>query len=178
MGTPDAYTGNDREMGLLFEDFVRGFLLIECPSLKVYKGHKQIEWNDFSERDAKRFPVMETDIYVSGAGGPSAIIETKCVAEPFASGTQADSLRSNHLYQLFAYLTNYARSCPAEPPALGVLLYATAGGLFDYRYYLHGHPLWVRSVDLSQPWRGLRADLIRLADELETRTGTDAVSVA
>ena len=174
------FTGNDTEMGLLFEDFVRGFLLIECPSLKVYKGHKQIKWNDFSERDAKRFPVMETDIYVSGAGGPSAIIETKCVAEPFvgASVTRADSLRSDHLYQLFAYLTNHARSYPAEPRALGVLLYATAGDLFDYRYYLHGHPLWVRSVNLAQPWRVLRADLIRLADELETQTGTDAVSVA
>ena len=167
-------------MGLIFEDFVRGFLRIECPALNVYKGHKQIQWNGIPERDAKRFPVMETDIYVPGVGGPSAIVETKCVAEPFvsASGTRADSLRSGHLYQLFAYLTNHVRSYPAEPPALGVLLYATAGGPFDYRYNLHGHPLWVRSVDLAQPWRGLRNDLICLAEDLAARTGADASSVA
>ena len=94
------------------------------------------------------------------------------VAEPFvgAGGTRADSLRSNHLYRLFSYLTNHARSCPVEPPPLGVLLYATAGGPFDYRYDLRGHPLWVRSVDLAQPWRGLRTDLIRLAEDLAART--------
>ena len=174
------FTGDDREMGLLFEDFVRGFLRIECPPLKVYKGHKQIEWNDIPEGDAKRFPVMEIDIYVPGAGGPSAIIETKCVAKPFvgASGTRADSLRSDHLYQLFAYLTNHAQSYPAEPRALGVLLYATAGDLLDYRYNLHGHPLWVRSVDLAQPWQGLRADLICLAEDLAARIGADASSAA
>ena len=173
------FTGNDREMGLLFEDFVRGFLRIERPALKV-KGHRQIEWNGVPEGDAKRFPVMETDIYVPSAGGPSAIIETKCVAEPFvgAGRTRADSLRSDHLYQLFAYLTNHARSCPAEPPPLGVLLYATAGGPFDYRYNLHGHPLWVRSIDLAQPWRRLRTDLVCLAEDLVARTGADASSAA
>ena len=131
-GTVDFrdFTGDDREMGLLFEDFVRGFLRIECPALEVYKGHKQIEWNDIPEGDAKRFPVMATDIYVPSAGGLSIIIETKCVAEPFVGvgGTRADSLCSEHLYQLFAYLTNHARSCPAEPPPLGVLLYATTDG--------------------------------------------------
>ena len=102
---------------------MRGFLRIERPALKV-KGHRQIESNGVPEGDAKRFPVMETDIYVPSVGGPSAIIETKCVAEPFvgAGRTRADSLRSDHLYQLFAYLTNHARSSPAEPPPLGVLL--------------------------------------------------------
>ena len=114
------FTGNDREMGLLFEDFGSSFLRIECPVLEVYEGHKQIEWNDIPEGDAKRFPVMATDIYVSGAGGLSTIIETKCVTEPFGGvgGTHVDSLCSEHLYQLFAYLTNHARSCPAEPPPL------------------------------------------------------------
>lgn len=58
----------------------------------------------------------------------------------------ARSLRSDHLYQLFAYLTNHARSYPAEPPALGVLLYATAAATFGYRYDVHGHLLWVSSV--------------------------------
>ena len=58
-----------------------------------------------------------------------------CVAEPFvgASGTCADSPCSDHLYQLFAYLTNHARSCPAEPLPLGVLLYVAAGDPFDCR---------------------------------------------
>ena len=166
------FTGDDRAMGILFEDFVRSFLRIECPALNVYKGSRQIKWNvdEKSEGDAKRFPVMEADIYLPGAAGRRAIVETKCVAEPFIGpyGNRADSLRSDHLYQIFAYLTNYAKSRQASPKPLGVLLYATAGDSFDYRYDLHDHPFWVRSVNLAQPWRRLRTDLIRLSEDLAT----------
>lgn len=168
------FTGDDKTMGALFEDFVRGFLRMECPALDVQKRRKQIEWNDIPEEpegDAKRFPVMEADIYLPGAGRLSGIIETKCVAAPFVSASEkrSPSLRSDHLYQVFAYLTNYARSFPAEPPPLGVLLYATDGNSFDYRYDLHGQPLWIRSLNLAQPWRRLRTELIRLSEDLASR---------
>lgn len=114
---------------------------------------------------------METDIFVSGSGERSAIVETKCVENPFAGGRESAtaSLRSDHLYQLFAYLTNYARSQPNEPPALGMLLYATAGHSFADRYCVHGHPLWVRSVDLAKPWPEVRANPDRLAAALSNR---------
>ena len=174
------FTADDSEMGRLFEAFVRGFLRIEHPKLGVHQGHRQIEWNETPERDAKRFPVMQADIYMPGTGGQSVIVETKCVSDPFddGRGTGAISLRSDHLYQLFAYLTNHARSCPAEPPALGILLYATAGATFDYRYRVHGHPLWVRSVNLAKPWQTIRAGLHRLARELSEQTRTNARAVA
>ena len=174
------FTTDEREMGRLFEDFVRGFLRTEHPRLGV-RGHKSITWDAVPKGDAVlRFPIMETDLYVRGAGGPSVIVETKCVSEPFAhgGGASTDSLRSDHLYQLFAYLTNHARSYPTEPPALGVLLYATAGTTFDYRYRLHGHPLWVSSVDLAKPWPAVREGLDRLAEALSGHTGPNARAVA
>lgn len=167
------FTGDDRTMGILFEDFVRGFLRIECPELDVYRSYKQIEWyvSKEPEEEAKRLPVMEADIYLPSTGGLSALIETKCVAAPFsgADGNRSDSLNSDHLYQLFAYLANYVQSFQSEPKPLGVLLYATAGDSFNYRYDLHGHPLWVRSVNLAQPWQRLRSDLIRLSENLASR---------
>ena len=170
------FTTDEQEMGLLFEDFVRGFLRTEHPRLGVRCGHKSIKWKA-SEGDAvPRLPRMETDIYVPGAGGRSVIVETKCVSEPFARGgqTSTDSLRSDHLYQLFAYLTNHARWYPAEPPALGLLLYATAGATFRYRYHVHGHPLWVSSVDLEKPWPSVRESLDRLAEALSRHKGPHA----
>ena len=170
------FTTDEQEMGRLFEDFVRGFLRAEHPGLAV-RGHKNITWDAVLEGDALlRLPIMETDIYVPGAGGRSIIVETKCVSNPFArgSGASTDSLRSEHLYQLFSYLTNHMKSYPDEAPALGVLLYATAGTTFDYRYCVHGHPLWVSSVDLAKPWPSVRADLHRLAQELSTQTRTEA----
>ena len=170
------FTTDEREMGRLFEAFVRGFLRTEHPGLGI-GGHKNIKWDAVREEEAApRFPIMETDIYVPGAGGRSVIVETKCVSEPFARGGKAGtvSLRSDHLYQLFAYLTNHARSYPAEPSVLGLLLYASAGATFGYRYDVHGHPLWVSSVDLAKPWPAVRADLHRLAQELSAQTRTDA----
>ena len=169
------FTTDEREMGRLFEGFVRGFLRTEHPGLGV-RGHKSIKWDAVPEGKAVlRFPIMETDVYVPGAGERSVIVETKCVSEPFARGGRAGtvSLRSDHLYQLFAYLTNHARSYPTEPPALGVLLYATAGATFHYRYRVHGHPLWVSSVDLAKRWQTVRGDLDRLAHALSAHTGTD-----
>ena len=170
------FTTDEREMGRVFEDFVRGFLRTEHPRLGV-RGHKSIKWYGAAEGDAiPRLPLMEADIYVPGAGGQSVIVETKCVSKPFARGGKAstDSLRSDHLYQLFAYLTNHARSYPAEPPALGLLLYATAGATFDYRYDVHGHPLWVSSVDLAKPWPAVREGLDRLAEALSGHKGPNA----
>ena len=175
------FTTDEREMGRLFEDFVRGFLRTEHPRLEV-RGHKSIKWHAAPEGDAVlRLPLMETDIYVPGAAdGRSVILETKCVSEPFARAGDAStvSLRSDHLYQLFAYLKNHARSYAAEPPALGLLLYATAGTTFGYRYDVHGHPLWVSSVDLAKPWPAVREGLNRLAEALSEHKGPNARAVA
>ena len=175
------FTTDEREMGRLFEDFVRGFLRTEHPRLGV-RGHKGIKWDAVAEGEAfLRLPLMETDIYMPGARDVrSVIVETKCVSEPFARRGEANavSLRSDHLYQLFAYLANHARSYPAEPPALGVLLYATTGTTFDHRYRLHGHTLWVRSADLAKPWQAVRADLDQLAQELSAQTRTNARAAA
>ena len=175
------FTTDEREMGRLFEDFVRGFLRTEDPGLGV-RGHKSIKWDAAPKGDAAlRLPLMETDIYVPGAAdGRSVIVETKCVSEPFARGGEAStgSLHSDHLYQLFAYLKNHARSCAAEPPALGLLLYATAGTTFSYRYDVHGHPLWVSSVDLAKPWPAVREGLNRLAEALSEQKGPNARAVA
>ena len=174
------FTADEREMGRLFEDFVRGFLRTEHPQLGV-RGHKSIKWDAAPEGDGVlRLPLMETDIYVPGAGGRSVIVETKCVSEPFARGGEASavSLRSDHLYQLFAYLTNHARSYSAEPPAVGLLLYATAGATFDYRYRVQGHPLWVWSVDLAKPWPAVRDGLDRLAEALLGYKGPNTRAVA
>ena len=174
------FTTDEREMGRLFEDFVRGFLRTEHPRLGV-RGHKSIKWDTAPDGDAVlRLPLMETDIYVPGAGGRSVIVEAKCVSEPFARAGEAStvSLRSDHLYQLFAYLTNHAQSYPAEPPALGLLLYATAGATFGYRYDVHGHPLWVSSVDLAKPWPAVCEGLNRLAGALSGHKGPNAQAVA
>ena len=88
-----------------------------APSIRSsrFSGIRRIYWDWTSVGDdAKRFPIIETDIYVPGHRGPSVVIEAKCVSSPFATNrrTGTVSLRSDHLYQMFAYLRNDARSFP------------------------------------------------------------------
>ena len=171
------FTGDDAEMGRLFEDFVRNFLRIERPTLRVLGGHKQIVWDATSEVGSVRFPVMKADVLVPSVSGQSAIIETKCTSKPFPKNLGGNpTLNSDHLYQLFAYLKNYPRELgQGQLPALGVLLYGTVGGGWcSHRYRVHEHPLWVRTLDLAMPWTEVRAALLDLALELEQCTSAPA----
>ena len=167
-----AFTASDTEMGNLFEAFVRGFLRRERPELRVRRGNTRISFDALAPPGAPSVPGMLADIFVPGRGASegsqSVIVETKCVNDPFARN---EKLRSDHLYQLWAYLTNYSRANPADRSPAGLLLYATDGSPFRYAYDFPGHPLEVRSLDLGQGWPDLRRDLHDLADDLAEVVG-------
>ncbi len=168
------FDADDPEMGKLFEAFVRGFLRLERPELHV-AGERSISWNAV-RREGPHVPGMRADVFVPARSGRSVIVEAKCEKDPFDRG--GATLKSRHLYQLWAYLTNYARTRQEELPPLGVLLYATIGREFEWEYELPGYLLKVRSLDLGKVWPGLRQDLLKLADELAEATGAEARSAA
>ena len=66
--------------------------------------------------------------------------------------------RSEHLYQLAAYLQNL------EPGAEGILLYPTAGVAVDQSYTLHGHRVRVTTLDLNRPWPEIASTLLSRLD--------------
>ena len=155
------FTDDDPEMGRLFEEAVRNFLRIEEPRLRVEKGHRKLRWRaDRAEgaEGAPRLPEMELDITVEGPN--PVIVEAKCVGAPFRD----NALDPQHLRQIFAYLENYEAQHKA--PAAGVLLYATDGEDFHWRYTLHQYPLRVRSVNLNRTWKEVDSDLRDFAGEL------------
>ena len=170
-----AFEASDTEMGNLFEAFVRGFLKRERPELGVRPGNKQISFGTVTPDGAPAVPAMFADIFVpsrrASERSRSVIVETKCVNEPFA---RDGKLRSDHLYQLWAYLTNYSRTKPADRSPAGMLLYATDGHSFRHAYGFPGHPIEVRSLDLGQAWPDLRRDLHDLADDLAEHAGASA----
>ncbi len=170
-----AFTASDPEMGSLFEAFVRGFLKRERPELGVRPRNTRISFGALAPVGAPNVPAMFADIFVPARGVSerrrSVIVETKCVNDPFARN---EKLRSDHLYQLWAYLTNYSRANAADRSPAGLLLYATDGSPFRYAYDFPGHPLEVRSLDLGQGWPDLRRDLHDLADDLAEVVGAGA----
>jgi len=165
--TFDNFTLNERRMGDLFEAFVRNFWrreqrrwTVSAPQLAFVRSG--------SDRDLAFVPRMRTDITLSGrdrADG-SWVVECKCTRHPYAGFHGARRLRSEHLYQLLAYLQTRRAS---GNQASGLLLYAQAGEAMRHDLTLNGEVLRVRSVDLSTDWPTVRTSLLGLVEECRAR---------
>lgn len=67
-----------------------------------------------------------------------------------------EKVRREHLSQILSYVMNQEdRSKPHTLNACGTLVYPTVDEDFDfsYRYKEGGHRIFVRTVNLRQPWR-------------------------
>ena len=164
-GTAEFYDfrEDERKMGLLFERFVRRFYeretnyAVDAPEMGWF-GAVGIE------TDLRRLPRMRTDV-VLRSPARTIIVDTKFYKEPLSTWYGGKTIRSGHLYQVFAYAMNWAAgaSQSGEREPEGWLLYAAVDGEFDYRFELMGRPIRVCSVDLGQDWRTVERRLKGLA---------------
>jgi 5-methylcytosine-specific restriction enzyme subunit McrC len=163
---------DERAMARLFEAFVRNFYRREQEEFRV--GSELIPWQrvEASEEDLRYLPVMRTDVSLNSKER-QIVLDTKYYAEALQSYRSSDTVRSGHLYQLFAYLQNCAArasddrttalaAVPVDAAVEGILLYPCVGRTLDLRYSLHGHPIRVATVDLDQDWRGIHDRLLDL----------------
>jgi 5-methylcytosine-specific restriction enzyme subunit McrC len=152
---------DDARMGTLFEDFVHNFYRVKLPHAAVAKPH--IRWFGAigSNSSLALLPVMRTDLVIEDPS-LALVIETKFVQSALQGRFSKDKLTAGHLYQLFAYLENRGAAHPGKPQR-GLLLYAMAGSHIAASFELKGHSVDVRTIDLSQPWEGVEADMLKLA---------------
>ena len=146
-------------MARLFEQFVRNFFRREQRRFRVYA--ETIAWQADAAHaaDLDLLPTMLTDTTLEAADR-KIILDTKYYKAALRPRYDRQRLIAPHLYQLYAYLQNQA---PTPGQALeGVLLYPAAAQAVDVRYTLGGHPVRVVTLDLSQPWPGIAADLLAL----------------
>jgi len=155
------------KMPKLFEEFVRNFYKTEIN--KNYDGYsvigaEYIDW-DASEKkgsDIAFLPKMLTDVSIK-TPSEYLIIDTKFYKDIMA-GRYDDKVRSDNLYQLFAYLKNITKRGESYRRCRGVLLYPTVKQDVDLRYEIQGHEIQIRTIDLSKPWRQIHRDLLKLVD--------------
>jgi 5-methylcytosine-specific restriction enzyme subunit McrC len=160
------FTGDERQRGLLFEAFVRNFLRHEQSQYLVSRNVLTWDLTPLTTGSRSVLPRMETDITLTRPGR-RCVIETKCSQEPLRRGRDdRRRLQEKHLYQLFAYLEHMESS--EQRADLGVLLYAAAGERFDHRYAIRGKELRAASLDLDQPWEGVRADLLAFVASVDS----------
>ena len=149
---------DEHQMGLVFQQFVKTF----CERETDYRvSAPRIAWfgAEGTEADLRHLPGMQTDI-VLRAPERTIIVDTKFYTSPLDTRFGVERAKSGHLYQIFAYVTNWAAAAPvSDPEPEGWLLYAAVDGDFDYRFELMGRSIRVCSIDLAQEWREIEGEL-------------------
>lgn len=137
----------DQKMASLFEAFVRNFYKKECPNYKVYR--EVIYW----EADYQDFlPRMETDISIK-AGNRKIIIDTKFYKEALTLYHGNQKIKTQNLYQLYAYLNNDPDRHHYQME--GILLYPEVDKPIDIDYNIQGNIIKIKTINLNQKWQGI-----------------------
>ena len=145
---------DEQQMGLLFQAFVKTFYARET-GYKV--SAPKIDWfgAENSEADLRHLPGMQTDIALRSCER-TIILDTKFYKNPLNTRFGGQRVHSGNLYQIFAYVMNWAAEASAgDPQPEGWLLYAAVDRRFDYRFELMGA---VDSGVLNRPRAGLEGD--------------------
>ena len=148
----------DKQMAALYEKFVYEFYKRECPNLTV-KYQQQIKWKS-DDGYIDLLPNMYTDISLT-KGSCRLIIDTKFYAEAMQKNYLSEnaSLRSNNLYQIFAYVKNSS----FKGVVGGMLLYPTVDYSLSQDYKLSGNIIYIRTVDLNVGFDDIKQTLLNIA---------------
>lgn len=158
------FVRDEHQMRVLFENFVRNFYAIEAKGFRVKRENIHWLWTPTDEAAGTLLPKMQTDISLISE---SRKIIIDCKFTPRAmqrhpeASAEAEKLRSGHLYQLHAYVSNLPGgtlndSCEA------VLLYPTVDVPLSATYTDRGHKISIRTINLNQPWQAIHEDLLAL----------------
>ena len=152
----------ERAMRRLFEAFVRNFYRLELGA--YYVPPLQIEWNvtNAAPSVTGSLPRMRTDVCLR-TPARTIIIECKFYREALQSYFGKKTIKSAHLYQLYAYLKNLERG-PGDVRCKGILLYPAVNSSLDLSLEIDAHPIRVRTINLDQDWQQIRAELLNLAE--------------
>lgn len=160
------FTGNDKRMAALFEQFVRNFYRHKYQLKEsTYKVQaEQLEWAvDAIGQQAKAvLPKMKTDVSLTAAN-EKIIIDCKFYRKALKPHYNKEKLISDNLYQLYTYVEHGRRQRPTRR-IRGMLLYPVVQQPFHFEYAITGTNDWleVASIDLGQHWSGVEKDLLAL----------------
>jgi 5-methylcytosine-specific restriction enzyme subunit McrC len=154
---------NPHRMRSLFERFLRNFYKRHLQEFDVKR--ERIRWKISGDDPMALLPEMVTDIsLISKTRTRKIVIDAKFYGKTLQTHPHHGkvSLRSGHLYQMFAYLRNLATRGGVNEFAEGILLYPKAERDLDVSYVIHGHPIRIVTLDLNQPWPDIHNRLLGL----------------
>jgi 5-methylcytosine-specific restriction enzyme subunit McrC len=103
---------------------------------------------------------MQTDISLTSATR-KIIIDCKFTPEATQHHYEAETLRSSHLFQINAYLTNLSEGKLTDTCEM-MLLYPTVSSPLSVDFIDKQHKIRIRTINLDQDWQGIHKDLLAL----------------
>jgi 5-methylcytosine-specific restriction enzyme subunit McrC len=91
--------------------------------------------------------------------------DTKYYKDALVTHYGQEKIRSDHLYQLSAYLANLEHVGGLNKNCSGVLLYPTVKTDLCFSYMFGTHKVTVCTINLNQEWEKIHNDLLSLLDE-------------
>ena len=159
------FTRDEIQMAHLFEDFVRNFYIIELPKHCTNSKTKRenIDWDakSFDEKSLQYLPKMQTDISIEFEK-KKIIIDTKYYVEALLNHYVKETIRSAHLYQLFAYLENIGKKGGINNNCDGILLYPQTDKEINLNYEINTHKVNIRTINLNQNWKQIHDELLEI----------------
>ena len=157
------FTEDDFRMNCIFERFLMNFCKQNCRDEypEVHREYIDFQLSPFGmmfKEAGEALPMMETDVTLFNPNRQEKLIlDAKFYREALVSKFGGrEKVRREHLSQILSYVMNQEdRSKPHTMNACGALVYPTVDEDFDfsYRYKETGHRIFVRTVNLGQPWR-------------------------
>jgi 5-methylcytosine-specific restriction enzyme subunit McrC len=162
---------NETLMWGVFQAFVQNFFKAEQNEYSVKS--ECILWDALAlnAESTQYLPVMHTDVTLRSKIR-TIVIDTKYYPEALSENYGKKKIRSDHLYQLYAYLKN----CKSQGLPEGILLYPTVSQPLDLAFDLGGNKLRVKTLQLNQSWQNIHAELCGLLVQSEPENfGTNSV---
>jgi 5-methylcytosine-specific restriction enzyme subunit McrC len=154
---------NDREMSKLYERFILEYYKKEF--LKFNPASKEIKWNTTGTTDY--LPKMQSDTMLidNDNNKKKLIIDAKYYGKILQTWYDAETIRSNHLYQIFSYVKNEDKGNTGLVD--GLLLYAKTDGckITNSTYNLGGNQISVQTLDLNKDFLDIKYQLNSIVNE-------------
>lgn len=146
---------SEQSMHRLFERFVLEYYRFHHPGSGPITP--QIKWMVDDEVIAY-LPTMQTDI-VLRQNNKALVIDTKYYQRSMQTYYDSTSLHSSNLYQIFTYVKNM--DTDNNGSISGMLLYAKTDERItpDNTYSMSGNRIYVRTLDLNQPFPIIQSQL-------------------
>lgn len=152
---------DEQQMSRLYEKFILGYY--QCHHAELKARAEQIAW-DLEDGRVDFLPIMQTDIILR-YGEKRLIIDAKYYTDVMQTRFETKKIRSEHLYQIFAYVKNLDREHTGKVG--GMLLYARTDAEVqpEESFSIGGNLIWVRTLDLNLPFSEIARQLDRIVEE-------------